>query len=377
MMHKPHTWVEISRTALEHNLAQLKTIVQNKVLAPVIKGNAYGHGLFEVGRVCQESPHVDWVCVALLSEALTLRNDGFTKPILVLVHLDDDPHLAIEHDIDVIVYGQKALTSLHSCAKKIKKPCRVHIKIDTGLSRLGLNPKQAVQFIKQAQKLPWIEVRGIATHFAQSNTQNRETMHEQLDSFFHLLAQLEQENIKIPYQHICNSAAMVRIANPPGTFFRPGLSVYGYWSSEQIKKDVQTLHPNLTLKPVLSWKTRIFNTKKVSAQQAVGYGSTYRTNRESNLAVIPVGYADGYSKSFENGNGVVLVNKKLAPIVGTIGMNITIIDVTDISNVRVGDEIFLVADCPGIRADQIANRCVKNPREITTIISEQIPRILV
>jgi len=376
MIHKPHTWIELNKNALEHNLAQLKTVVGAGILAPVIKGNGYGHGLLEVSRVCQISPHVDYVCVASLSEALTLRADGFAKPILVLVYLDDDAHLAVEHDIDVMVYDRNTIDLLNTCAKKIDKPAQIHIKIDTGLSRLGIPPEQTLELVKYAKKLPYITIHGLATHFAQSQIPDQEFTQEQIKIFNIILAQLERADIDIPFKHTSNSAALLGTIPLTGNFFRSGISVYGYWSSNHIEKNAETIHPDITLKPVLTWKTRIFDIKTVPEGRTVGYGRTYTTRKETMLASIPVGYADGYCKQLE-GNTQVLIGNHLAPNVGTIGMNTMTIDITDTPDAHIGTEVTLVGDDPGIRADKLASRAILNPREITTNISSVIKRKMV
>lgn len=378
MMHKPHAWIEINEQALLHNLKQLKKVVPHKVLAPVIKGNAYGHGLLEVGRVCQSSPHVDWVCVASLSEALKLRAHGFLKPVLVLAYLDDTPELAIANDIDLLIYRAEDFEELSICAQKLNKPCNIHLKIDTGLSRFGTSPRNALTFIKQAQLYPGLVIRGIASHFSQAYGADLSVMHAQMEKFSWVLKKLERENIVIPYQHICNSAVTLRLNNAPGTFFRPGLSIHGFWPSEHVRKDAEQTHPGITLKPTMTWKTRIIEIKAVPAGQPVGYDGTFVPKKNTKLAIIAVGYADGYSKSFENTGMTALTHNQLAPVVGRIAMNTAMLDITDIkAEPHVGDEVILFGDYPGVRIDEIAQRYGKNPRELTTTIASEIQRILV
>lgn len=379
-MHKPHSWIEINRAALEHNFKQLKHVIgPQKFLAPVIKGNAYGHGLIEVGRICQSSRHVDWVCVAALSEALKLRHDGFTKPILVLSYLDDMPELAVAHDIDVLIYRPEDFKELSDCAQKLKKTCHVHLKIDTGLSRFGVKPRDAFTFFKQALSHPGIEVRGIASHFSQAYGADLSIMSAQLEKFEYVIRKLESQGIQLPYQHICNSAVTLRLKDAPGTFFRPGIATYGVWPSEHVRADAQKAHPGIELKQPLTWKTRIIEIKQVPAQQPVGYDSLFVSDKPSTIAIIATGYADGYRKSYENTNMFARVHDCLVPIIGRIAMNVMLLDVTSINTAtpRVGDEVILLGDYDGLRMTDIAQRYSGNPREITTIINPDLPRILV
>jgi len=371
MMLKPYTWIEINSKALQHNLKELKAVVGNGVLAPVIKANAYGHGLLQVGRVCQESEHVDWVCVAALSEALALRKSGFTKPILVMVYTDENPALAIEHDISLMVYNKQALKELAEQAQKEKRICNVHIKADTGLSRLGSSPEKTIQFVELAQSLPGINVQGIGTHFAQSQAQDQSFTQKQLTTFKTILQQLKEKNIQIPLRHACNSAATLRLNAKAGNFFRPGIAVYGYWASPHVQKEAS----DISLKPVLTWKTKIFNTKTVPAGRSIGYDRTYETKKKTRLGYLPIGYAQGYKRSLAN-KAYVIVNQKPAAIIGQIGMNVITIDITDIPEAKTGTEVTLIGNASGTRASDLAQLIDGNVRELTTRICPTIPRSL-
>jgi len=371
MILNPHTWVEINKSSLQHNLKQLKKVVGDGILAPVIKSNAYGHGLLEVGRVCQETSQVDWVCVAALSEALVLRNSGFTKPILVMVYLDKDPALAIKNNIDLMVYNREILKHLSVCAKKLNNICNVHIKADTGLSRLGPSPKKTVEFTEFAKSLEGIKIRGIGTHFAQSQSQDQSFTQQQLETFKKILKQLEDKKIKIRYQHACNSATTLRLKQSIGNFFRPGIAAYGYWASSHVQSDAK----KISLKPVLTWKTRIFNIKTVPAGRSIGYDRTYETKKETKLGYLPIGYGEGYRRDLAN-KAHVIVNQKPAPIIGQIGMNVITIDLNNIPEATIGTEVILLGDAPGVRANELAKLINGNIRELTTRICPTVKRFL-
>lgn len=376
MIHKPHTWVQLNKHALEHNLVTLKTMVGNGILAPVLKGNAYGHGLLEVGSICQQSVSVDWVCVASLSDALKLRNDQFTKPILVLVYLDDNPRLAIEQNIDVLISNIETLNDLHAAAQQCNRTANIHIKIDTGLSRFGFDQQELITIIKQIQKTDLINIRGLATHFACSEIENQAFTQQQISQFQKVIRALEKRGIVIPLKHASNSAATIRFVPKIGNFFRPGASIYGFWSSDHLQKIAKKLYPTISLKPVLTWKTRIFSIKTVPANRSVGYHGTYTTHKKTILATIPIGYQEGYPRQLSN-KGQVLIKGKLAPIIGLIGMNTTTLDVTHIANVAIGDEATLIGDYPGIRAGQVSTLLNTNIRKITTCITPTINRIII
>ncbi|MCK5632158.1 alanine racemase [bacterium] len=375
MVHTPHTWVEINKTALDHNLNQLKLIIGPNILAPVIKGNAYGHGLLEVGRVCQKNKNVEYLCVASLSDALNLRNAYITKPIVVLAYIDDNPEYAIEKNIDIVVHNEDFLQKLSNCGKKLQKNCSIHIKIDTGLCRLGITPNKAFSFIKKALTLPFITIKGISTHFAQSHKKNQLFTNKQIKIFQHLCSQLKKNDITFSYQHACNSAATLKSYASIGNFFRVGISIYGYWPSTYIQKKTIKQFPATTLVPILTWKSRIFAIKKVSAGTSVGYDLSYTTTKKTVLAFISVGYLEGYQRAFSN-KASVMVNGQYAPVVGKISMNTTTIDVSNIKNIKIGMEVSLIGNHQKIRADFLSTFSSKNPREITTGISAQIPRNL-
>ena len=375
MIHQPYTWVEISRGALEHNLSQFKKIIGEGILAPVIKGNAYGHGLDLVGHVCEQSPHVGWLCVAMLSEALTLRKAGITKPILVLVCLDDDAQKAIEHDIDILVCDSKTAQLLDASAKKLNKKSTIHIQIDTGMSRFGFFPEEVISHVEQIAKLQHTNIRGIATHFAESHAHNQQFTQQQVNLFNTVIAKLKKKGITIAYKHACNSTATLRFNSPTGNFFRIGIGTYGYWSSDYIQKMITQKLPNFILKPVLAWKTRILSLKTVPTGTFIGYDKAYKAQQQTVLATLPVGYGDGYNHRLYD-KAPVLVNGTLAPIVGKIGMNVIMIDVSAVPNPHIGDEVTLVGDHPGIRADDLAALESKNSREVTTKIAASIKRIL-
>jgi len=371
-----HCWVEISKRALYHNIAQYKKFIGGKSLAPVIKSNAYGHGLQEIARICQGNSQVDWLCTAMLREAITLRNLGITKPILVLSYLGGALEQAILEDISLAVYDVETITCLNEIGKQLDKPCKIHIKIDTGLSRLGVFADNAMDIIQYARSLDYIEVEGIWTHCAESQLEDRTFTNIQIKRFERLIKSLEIAGIKIKLVHISNSSGTTTIQSKYDNFCRVGIGIYGYWPSEYARRATQLIHPDFRLKPVLTWKTQIIGIKEIPVGGFVGYNRTYRTTRPTKIALLPVGYFDGYARRLSN-KGIVMVNNQYAPVVGLVCMNLLSIDVTDLKPITVGDEVTLVGDADGICAGDISQLIQVNPREVTTSIHPDVPRIIV
>jgi alanine racemase len=374
MQHVSSSWVEISKQAIIHNVNQYKQIVGDAVcLAPVIKSNAYGHGIELVAKILQEHDAVDYLCVVALSEALQLRAIGITKPILVLSIIDADIAQAVMQNITIVCYDQQLIQELNSAAIQLQKKARVHIKIDTGLSRAGLLHGHAVTIITQWVTLPGITIEGIFSHFANAENADPRFTQEQIKRFNKIIHELEQHNIRIPFKHISCSAAITGHFNSHFNFARLGIGTYGLWPSSANKQITEKLYPWFSLKPALTWKTRIIQLKKIPASSFVGYDLTYQTKRETVIALLPVGYWDGYDRGFSN-NGFVLVNETLAPIIGRIAMNLMMIDVTDITNCAVGTVITLLGNHSGITVDDLAASIGTINYEIVTRINPLLQR---
>jgi alanine racemase len=377
-MNKPHTWIEINKQAFTNNCAQYKEIIgEHNIFAPVIKANAYGHGMYQIADLCEENKHVDWLCVALLSDAISLRTHGITKPIFVLGYLDTDAEQAINQNIDMLLYDYATAHTLNALGKKHNTIFNVHIKIDTGLSRLGIAPAELIPFIKKVRKLPFVTINGVYSHLAESQAVDDWYSTMQITQFNQALAQLKRSNIHIPYIHIANSAATLRFNVEPCNLFRVGAGIYGIWPSEYIKNSAQERYPDFNLQTVLTWKTRIINLKKVPADTFVGYIRTHQTKRPTQLATIPIGYHDGYNLRYSN-CAYVRIGNQYAPVVGRVCMNHTILDVTDIAHINIGDEVVLVGDDPRVNVytfgQLIGNN---NPREVLVNIQPHVPRLVV
>jgi alanine racemase len=367
-------WLEVDAGAFAHNIAQYKQAVNGQMLAAVIKSNAYGHGILEIARLCEDNPAVDFLCVAYLSEALYLRNQGIKKTILVLCFIDVDPVAAAQKNIHFMVDEYRVAEQLNAVGKAHLAVFTIHIKIDTGLSRFGVEPADIVAFIQKLQGLPHISIVGVATHFSESPQADQTFTRAQIALFDDALTHLEQQSITIPIKHAANSAGTGINDLLRCNLYRVGCGLYGMWPSEANKCAMQERYPWFVLKPVLTWKTRIIRIKEISSNRFIGYERTYVAKQPMRIALLPVGYADGYNPDISN-KGMVLIGDQLAPIVGRIAMNIMIIDITALSDVSVGDEVIILGDHEQVRAADLAQHTSSNnPRFITTKISSSILR---
>lgn len=381
------SWLEISKKALLHNIVQYKEVVGfDKQFAVVVKSNAYGHGILEVATVCQQSSLVDWLCVASLSEALLLRHHGITKPILVLSYCDASLEEIILHDIAVVVYDELFLDELQHIAQRLRKIVNIHIKVDTGLSRLGLTPEQVLAMLQRYKQAPYVCIQGIFTHFAESekvglsqaglSRPGNNFTDDQVSRFTNLLEQITSLKIDIPYRHFSCTAAVTMVEDRCYNFARMGLGIYGLWPSEETKQVTHMRYPQFNIQPVMTWKTRIIQVKTVPVGSSIGYGRTFITKRETRLALLPVGYWEGYDRKLSN-TAQVIIHGKVAPVLGRVSMNITTVDITDISDVAVGHEVILLGAESVVSANTLAKTIGTINWEVVTRINPSVPRIMV
>ncbi len=370
----PLTWIEIDKDAFDHNVHQYKKIVSPSLFAVVIKSNAYGHGMHHIAALAQKNSNVDYICTVSLSEAVSLRKYGITKPLLVLSIIDDALEQAFIHDIDLVVFDRCQAIVLHRMGAQLQQKIKIHIKVDTGLSRLGVMYNDALSFIQELHQLQYITIQGIFTHFAESEKMDQTFTDLQIDRFKQIVDSLEQINIKIPLKHASCSAAITVNHKSYFTLARAGIGVYGLWPSYDNKKTVQADGNYFSLKPVMSWKTKIIHLKEIPAGSYVGYNRTHCVTKISRIATLPVGYWDGYDRKLSN-KGFVLINNQRAPLVGTIAMNLMMVDVTGL-NVNLNDEVILLGNYDGLTADTLAAQCNTINYEFVTRINPLLPRII-
>lgn len=367
------TWVEVSRSALLSNLRLFQRLIAPAAVMPIIKSNAYGHDLFAVGRILK-TQKIWGVGVANTTEALALRQSGFHKPIVVLNWANESElAAAIKAHLQLPVYNKRFAARLERLGKQHKTKIAVHLKYDSGTTRLGLYDKDFLKLAAFCNTLPHLVVRGIFSHLAESESENQAYTKQQLQHFENIRQQIVALGVKA-IAHIACTAATITQQKSHYDVARVGIGLYGLWPSTYLRA---TASKKLLLKPVLSWRTKIIQVKAVPAKTPIGYGRTYTTKRQSRIAVLPVGYWDGLDRSLSN-RGQVLINGIRCPIRGRICMNLTMIDVTKIPSARTGTVVTLIGRSGrgAVTADDIAANSDTINYETITRINPIIPRII-
>jgi alanine racemase len=337
----------------------------------VVKANAYGHGAIEVSRALVQRG-VTRLAVASIQEGIGLREAGINADILVLVDLFDKhtPEL-IAHRLTPVITEQRLLPALAKAAAGGAHPFPIHIKVDTGMGRLGFSPSELASLFNALPGWKSLRIEGLMTHLADSDGDDPSHTELQLKTFRGLLEQVEQRGITIPLVHVANSAAIVRYPQSHFSLVRPGIMLYGYHT-------LPHSIPCPPLLPVLSLRTTVMQLRTIRPGETVSYNRTFVAKRASTIAVLPVGYADGYSRRLSN-RGFVLIKGKRAPVVGLICMDMTMVDVTDVPSVRVGDTVTLIGrdEQDAIWANDIGDSTQTIPYEILCAIGPRIPRVYI
>jgi len=374
-------WVEIDSSALIHNLNQFcKLVEKKKKLLAIVKANAYGHGILEVSRIAIKVG-VDWLGVSTLEEGLLLRQEGIHCPILVVGYIPlDGLEEAVARKLRLTVYNFETIEQLAKICRHLQKKAFLHIKVETGTYRQGIRRENLLSFIKNVQEFPELVIEGISSHFANiEDTTDHTYAKLQLEKFKKVLQMLIKNKVEIPVKHMSCTASAILF---PKTFFdmiRIGIGMYGLWpSKETFLSSLLQEHKSFVLKPVLSWKTKVSQIKKVPMGSFIGYGCTYRTSRQTLLAVLPIGYYDGYRRHLSN-SSYVLIKGKRAPIRGRVCMNFVMVEITDIPGVNLEEEVILIGQDGEefISADDLASLVGTINYEIVTGISAHVPRIVI
>ncbi len=370
------TWIEISHEAFTHNTAQIKQAIGDTQLALVVKSNAYGHGIQEIGWLANQEPSIEWLCTAGLQEAVMLRSYVPTKPIIALSYLDDDYEAAISKNIQCCIYDYATAYSLNTAAQRLGRKAYVHVKIDTGMSRLGISTSNAIQFIQALQQLPGIIVYGIFTHLGNTAHSDMSFSYHQLEQFDNLLDQLQDAGITISCTHALSSSSLALLPKRNYTLMRVGAALYGINKSLDYQERVRLLHPTFTIKPIMSWKTHILQIKTIAAGSYVGYNNSFQAEQPMRIALLPIGYWDGLSRALSN-QGTVIVHQKNACIIGIISMNLTAIDITHIPETVINDEVTIISASDGTTLLDCAQKAGTIGNEVATRINHDIKRIIV
>jgi len=392
------TWVEVSRENILHNIKSLRSLLDLKeggaqhskpLFMAVVKSNAYGHGLEEVSKICAESGQVDWFAVDNIDEALILRQLKIEQPILILGYIPFARIIeAVENNISFVAYNTELLDYLTNLTppNKEKLKIKIHIKIETGTSRQGIEGEELLAFVKKANEIDNLVIEGLYTHYANiEDTTDSTYAMEQLKRFNENISLLDSRlrgNDKEKWSDgvIKHSACSAAFINYPETHFdmiRAGISLYGMWSSNEAKLVAKQKNVNLELKPALTWQTQIVQIKKIPAGTPVSYGLTETVKRDSTIGIMPIGYWDGYDRGL-SGIGEVLINGQRAKILGRICMNMTVVDLTDIKEKNLFNGVVLLGQSGSeyITAEELAKKIGTINYEITTRINPLIKRIV-
>lgn len=362
------TYASIDLTALGHNLSQIREYLSNNCsVMAVVKANAYGHGALDISRALIQS-NISRLAVASVHEGMALREAGITADILVLVDLFDE-HIKdlLTYRLTPVITEQRLLPALAKAAGSADQSFPIHIKVDTGMGRLGFSPSEIAALFDAFPAWKSLRVEGFMTHLADSDGDDPGHTEQQLQNFRNLLDHVTHRGVKVPIVHAANSAAIVRFPQSHFSLVRPGIMLYGY-----LPKDVASPE----LKPVMSLRTRVMQLRTIKPGDSVSYNRTFVAKRTSTIAVLPIGYADGYNRRLSN-KGFVLIDGKRAPVVGLVCMDMTMVDVTDIPSVQVGDSVTLIGrqGQDAIWADDIAGWTGTIPYEILCAIGPRIPRV--
>lgn len=372
------SWVEVSKNALLHNVQVFrKNIGKNVKIAAVVKANAYGHGLAETVSLLRNK--IDVFAVDNIDEAMMIRQMDSSVPVLVLGYTTlSNLSVPIENDVSFVVYNIDTLKRIVSL--KLSKPAKIHLKIETGLNRQGIRKNELLtflEFIKNHKNVFILE--GVSTHFANiEDTLSPEFAKKQLTEFKKNVQIIKDKGFKPAMIHSAASAGTLLYPETHFSMVRVGFGIYGWWMSLETRVSILAQKRNIVLKPVLTWKSVIAQIKQIDVGESVGYGQTWFATRKTKIAVIPVGYSDGYDRHLSN-IGRVIINGKYANVVGRVAMNMVVVDVTDIKTVKLEDEVALVGNKDGLKvsADEIAKKIGTINYEVVSRISPLIPRIIV
>ena len=331
----PTPVVTVDLSALAHNVAQVRQrLLPSSEILAVVKADAYGHGAVVISQTLVQLG-IPRLGVATLQEGIALREAGISAPILVMGALfaNQFPDM-IAHRLTPVVYDREAAAGFAACPRSGPEPYPVHVKVDTGMGRLGLSPDEVLSLLQSPPFRGPLRVEGLMTHLADADSQDPSYTQTQIARFSSVISQLEAAGLQVPLIHAANSAAILCHPSAHFTVVRPGIMLYGYHTTP-LRGDA------LELKPVLTLTTNVVQVRRVAPGESVSYGRTFVASRLSRIAVLPIGYADGYSRALSN-RGAVLIAGRRAPVVGRVCMDMTMVDVTDIPTVRPGHEAVLI-----------------------------------
>jgi len=333
----------------------------------IVKADGYGHGSVEVSRTALQSG-ADCLGVALPEEGQQLREAGIDVPILVLGLIEpNEACKAVDSSLDQTVCSLEPAEALDQEARKTSARINVHVKVDTGMGRIGLKPEDVLAFVSKIQRFRNVNVMGLFTHFASADHADKAFSRRQIHIFDQVIGEMQLKGIEIPLKHMANSAAILDLPESYYDLVRPGIMIYGLYPSDEVSRSME-------LKPAMRLETKISLLKTVPSGTPISYGGTYVTDRETTVATLPVGYGDGYSRLLA-GRGEVLIKGRRAPLIGRVCMDMCMIDVSQIPNVKPGDDVILFGG--DLSVDEIAATIRTINYEVLCAVAKRVPRIYV
>jgi len=375
-MHTRPNWAEVSLSRLQHNFHTVRELTAPQVtLCSVVKCDAYGHGVVRCSQAL-EAAGAPWLGVTSTEEGVAVREGQVKTPVLVMTGFwRGEEEEVLRHDLTPAVASFEHLDALESAAEALGRPAKsvpVHLKVDTGLSRLGLDESELPRFLERLARSPYIVLQGVFSHLASAEVLDAADATEQIARFRQILARIEAAGFSPTYRHLANTAATLARPETWNNMTRPGVALYGYELPFSGNGEVKPLG----LKPVLAWKTRIIATRDIAPGTRVGYNGAWTAPRATRIGVIPVGYGDGFTRHLSSA-GRVLVRGEYTPIVGNISMDLTTVDLTAIAGAEIGDEVVLIGEQGKnqILATEHARFAQTVVYEILCGLSPRVPRI--
>ena len=364
---------DIDLDAVLYNMESMhKKLKPGTKIAAVVKADAYGHGAVEISRVLENLPYLWGYAVATSNEAMQLVEAGRKKPIIILgLSFPEQFEEIVENDLRPAVCTYETAQALSDIAAEKNKVCRIHIKVDTGMSRIGFQVTlESADTVARISKLPNIMIEGIFTHFARADESSKAPAYEQFKQFEKMIAMVEEKGVQIPLKHCSNSAGIVEIPECNMDMVRAGITLYGLWPSEEVDKT------KISLKPVMSLRSRVAYVKELLPGRQISYGGTFTVKKKMTVATVPVGYGDGYARGLYN-KGWVLIKGQKAPICGRVCMDQCMVDVTDIPGVKIGDTVTLLGKDADeeITMEQLGELSGRFNYEFACLITPRVPRI--
>ncbi|MDI6756276.1 MAG: alanine racemase [Thermodesulfobacteriota bacterium] len=364
------TYAQIDLAAIRHNMRQIRaTVSPSTFIMAVVKANAYGHGAVKISAAAL-SAGANGLGVAIPEEGAELRESGFKVPIFVVgLTLPEQVQLFLDYDLVATISTLEMARALAEAARRVRRKAQVLVKIDTGMGRIGIRPEQALSFFQELLTLPELEIQGVFTHLAKADSWDKTQAHHQLDQFLVAVNRLTAAGIVLSWISAANSATIIDLPRGYFNMVRPGIILYGLPPSS-------TMHRSLDLSPAMQFKTKIVFIKQVQAGTPIGYGGTYTTSKETFIATLPVGYADGYSRDLSN-RASVLIGGRRCPVVGRVCMDQIMVDLGLSSDAQIGDEVVLFGrqGDEEITVTELADLAGTINYELVCAISGRVPRV--